>query len=203
MSHPRRPSGAPGASIRARSLRPGVFPSRPGRRRRRAELRHHTRTSQPCRMRHRGCPPPSRRPPARKREPNDVGCRLYGGHGSPLARDHGEWAGADGCALARMTTDVRFARIRGERGEMRREREVRRHHRPPAPPRQPEKTKAPLPAPCEELAEWTGLEPATSGVTGQHSNRLNYHSALESKLYCPLAVLSTLSCRRPVRTGGC
>lgn len=28
------------------------------------------------------------------------------------------------------------------------------------------------------LAEWTGLEPATSGVTGQHSNQLNYHSAL-------------------------
>ena len=28
-----------------------------------------------------------------------------------------------------------------------------------------------------EMAEWTGLEPATSGVTGQHSNRLNYHSA--------------------------
>ena len=27
------------------------------------------------------------------------------------------------------------------------------------------------------MAEWTGLEPATSGVTGQHSNRLNYHSA--------------------------
>src|SRR6478672_7359086 len=29
----------------------------------------------------------------------------------------------------------------------------------------------------ELVAEWTGLEPATSGVTGQHSNRLNYHSA--------------------------
>jgi hypothetical protein len=29
------------------------------------------------------------------------------------------------------------------------------------------------------MAEWTGLEPATSGVTGQHSNRLNYHSALK------------------------
>ena len=33
-------------------------------------------------------------------------------------------------------------------------------------------------APLELLAEWTGLEPATSGVTGQHSNRLNYHSAI-------------------------
>ena len=26
------------------------------------------------------------------------------------------------------------------------------------------------------LAERTGLEPATSGVTGRHSNQLNYHS---------------------------
>jgi hypothetical protein len=29
-----------------------------------------------------------------------------------------------------------------------------------------------------QMAERTGLEPATSGVTGQHSNRLNYRSAL-------------------------
>ena len=28
-----------------------------------------------------------------------------------------------------------------------------------------------------ELAEWTGLEPATPGVTGRYSNQLNYHSA--------------------------
>ena len=28
------------------------------------------------------------------------------------------------------------------------------------------------------MAERTGLEPATSGVTGQHSNQLNYSSAL-------------------------
>jgi hypothetical protein len=28
------------------------------------------------------------------------------------------------------------------------------------------------------LADWTGLEPATSGVTGQHSNQLNYQSAI-------------------------
>ena len=27
-----------------------------------------------------------------------------------------------------------------------------------------------------ELAEWTGLEPATPGVTGRYSNQLNYHS---------------------------
>ncbi len=28
------------------------------------------------------------------------------------------------------------------------------------------------------LAEWTGFEPATSGVTGRHSNQLNYHSTV-------------------------
>ncbi len=28
----------------------------------------------------------------------------------------------------------------------------------------------------KELAEWTGLEPATPGVTGRYSNQLNYHS---------------------------
>ncbi len=30
------------------------------------------------------------------------------------------------------------------------------------------------------LAEWTGLEPATPGVTGRYSNQLNYHSAWSS-----------------------
>jgi hypothetical protein len=30
----------------------------------------------------------------------------------------------------------------------------------------------------EGLAEWTGLEPATPGVTGRYSNQLNYHSRL-------------------------
>jgi hypothetical protein len=29
----------------------------------------------------------------------------------------------------------------------------------------------------ESLAEWTGLEPATPGVTGRYSNQLNYHSS--------------------------
>ena len=29
-----------------------------------------------------------------------------------------------------------------------------------------------------DLAEWTGLEPATPGVTGRYSNQLNYHSNL-------------------------
>ncbi len=34
------------------------------------------------------------------------------------------------------------------------------------------------------LAEWTGLEPATPGVTGRYSNQLNYHSLALQKLYC-------------------
>ena len=29
----------------------------------------------------------------------------------------------------------------------------------------------------KDVAEWTGLEPATPGVTGRYSNQLNYHSA--------------------------
>ena len=33
---------------------------------------------------------------------------------------------------------------------------------------------------CGPLAERTGLEPATSGLTGQRSNQLNYHSVNES-----------------------
>ncbi len=32
-------------------------------------------------------------------------------------------------------------------------------------------------APLRTVAERTGLEPVTSGVTGQHSNQLNYRSA--------------------------
>ena len=36
------------------------------------------------------------------------------------------------------------------------------------------------------LAEWTGLEPATPGVTGRYSNQLNYHSALNpTPDFCP------------------
>ncbi len=38
------------------------------------------------------------------------------------------------------------------------------------------KKKNPLQAAGFDLAEWTGLEPATPGVTGRYSNRLNYHS---------------------------
>ncbi len=33
------------------------------------------------------------------------------------------------------------------------------------------------------LAEWTGLEPATPGVTGRYSNQLNYHSWQEALLH--------------------
>ena len=29
---------------------------------------------------------------------------------------------------------------------------------------------------ADSMAEWTGLEPATPGVTGRYSNQLNYHS---------------------------
>ena len=32
------------------------------------------------------------------------------------------------------------------------------------------------------MAEWTGLEPATPGVTGRYSNQLNYHSAWLQRL---------------------
>ena len=33
-----------------------------------------------------------------------------------------------------------------------------------------------LRSPFRFVAEWTGLEPATPGVTGRYSNQLNYHS---------------------------
>ncbi len=38
------------------------------------------------------------------------------------------------------------------------------------------KKKANCGSPFPLLAEWTGLEPATPGVTGRYSNQLNYHS---------------------------
>jgi hypothetical protein len=57
----------------------------------------------------------------------------------------------------------------------------RSHHRQPI---AASKEKAPLfPAGLSgTLAEWTGLEPATPGVTGRYSNRLNYHSASVQRL---------------------
>ena len=39
------------------------------------------------------------------------------------------------------------------------------------------------------LAEWTGLEPATPGVTGRYSNQLNYHSLVLQKIVSVNAVL--------------
>ncbi len=33
-----------------------------------------------------------------------------------------------------------------------------------------------------KLARWTGLEPATPGVTGRYSNQLSYHRALEGQI---------------------
>src|SRR3954463_6319090 len=36
-------------------------------------------------------------------------------------------------------------------------------------------------SPLDVLAEWTGLEPATPGVTGRYSNQLNYHSSASSE----------------------
>jgi hypothetical protein len=45
-------------------------------------------------------------------------------------------------------------------------RPVRRAHRP----------ETNLSLDLSYVAEWTGLEPATPGVTGRYSNQLNYHS---------------------------
>ena len=36
------------------------------------------------------------------------------------------------------------------------------------------------------MAEWTGLEPATPGVTGRYSNQLNYHSGIRTARNCLL-----------------
>jgi hypothetical protein len=45
-----------------------------------------------------------------------------------------------------------------------------------APRRGSPKKKPPLPVALELVAERTGLEPATPGVTGRYSNQLNYRS---------------------------
>ena len=49
------------------------------------------------------------------------------------------------------------------------------------------------------LAEWTGLEPATPGVTGRYSNRLNYHSFLLLELL--LKTCEVFSCLETVLVG--
>gem|GEM_PF-2065317 len=46
------------------------------------------------------------------------------------------------------------------------------------------------------LAEWTGLEPATPGVTGRYSNQLNYHSWQEA-IAIALASFQVLQTWRP------
>jgi hypothetical protein len=48
----------------------------------------------------------------------------------------------------------------------------------------------------EVLAEWTGLEPATPGVTGRYSNQLNYHS---NDNYC----LTASPAPAQIPAGGC
>ena len=45
----------------------------------------------------------------------------------------------------------------------------------------------------EEMAGWTGLEPAASGVTGRRSNQLNYH---------PKMALRTTNYELLTRVGG-
>jgi hypothetical protein len=46
------------------------------------------------------------------------------------------------------------------------------------------------------LAEWTGLEPATPGVTGRYSNQLNYHSMwLPQRLHAAQVPLNLASPR--------
>ena len=54
------------------------------------------------------------------------------------------------------------------------------------------------------LAEWTGLEPATPGVTGRYSNQLNYHSALKAGV--PTGIRTPVTavkgrCPRPLDDG--
>ena len=49
-------------------------------------------------------------------------------------------------------------------------------------------------SPLNLLAEWTGLEPATPGVTGRYSNQLNYHSSTAKNLGVPTGI------RTPVPT---
>jgi hypothetical protein len=51
--------------------------------------------------------------------------------------------------------------------------------------------------PVDMLAEWTGLEPATPGVTGRYSNQLNYHSMHRHFMPTPTA---TAVCQLPLAT---
>ena len=51
------------------------------------------------------------------------------------------------------------------------------------------------------VAEWTGLEPATSGVTGQHSNRLNYRSAKARNYTRGRASAASAAMMSPIESG--
>ena len=56
------------------------------------------------------------------------------------------------------------------------------------------------------LAEWTGLEPATPGVTGRYSNQLNYHSIALQNLGVPTGIRTPVTavkgrCPRPLDDG--
>ena len=51
------------------------------------------------------------------------------------------------------------------------------------------------------MAERTGLEPATSGVTGQHSNRLNYRSELLFQTFQQQTNFGTFSSLANQRSG--
>ncbi len=50
------------------------------------------------------------------------------------------------------------------------------------------------------MADWTGLEPATSGVTGRHSNQLNYQSIEQQDDTCLGTAIATANryCMRKV-----
>ena len=52
----------------------------------------------------------------------------------------------------------------------------------------------------KELAEWTGLEPATPGVTGRYSNQLNYHSSIRN-IFCSWEVLAEWTGLEPATLG--
>ena len=61
--------------------------------------------------------------------------------------------------------------------------------------------KAPNGAFClvqKDVAEWTGLEPATLDVTGRYSNQLNYHSVVRASAYGSLC-----GKRRIIQKGVC
>ena len=56
-----------------------------------------------------------------------------------------------------------------------------RRRGPRAPRAAHQSKRANLRSPLRSMAEWTGLEPATPGVTGRYSNQLNYHSKIDPR----------------------